>query len=149
MLEELIQKLQARKIVTSNGCWEIDLVPNSHGYVSIVENDKSYYIHRISAAYYLGLDIENIKQLVCHKNECNNKKCWNPEHIYVGDHSKNYDDARKLGITTFGQSMKNKWKDVTKCKLGHDLVKRPNGKRYCQECNKIGNRRRWNEGRYK
>jgi hypothetical protein len=46
-------------------------------------------LHRLSAHYFLGFDMDS-KLLVLHR--CNSKRCWNPEHLHIGDTSDNYWD---------------------------------------------------------
>lgn len=72
--------------------------------------------HRISAAYYHGLDLNDKNQLALHKNECFNRRCWNPEHIYVGNYSNNIRDSLVLGI-------KNANREKTHCPFGHEYNK--------------------------
>lgn len=79
-------------ISSETGCWlytgNIDPVI---GYGRVQINGKRYHTHRLSAYLYLNLDLENNKEFACHK--CENRDCFNPEHLYVGDNKSNQDDV--------------------------------------------------------
>lgn len=49
-------------------------------------------VHRVSAHIHHGLDLKAKRVQACHTDECPNKNCWNPEHVYVGNASKNKSD---------------------------------------------------------
>ena len=53
--------------------------------------------HRLSAHFFLKLDLKSKRKLACHKQECPNKNCWNPNHLYVGNHRSNMKDALAIG----------------------------------------------------
>lgn len=88
--------MEGLKIVKDNGCWELDRATQGY-YSQICYKGEVYRAHRISAAHYLDLDFNDKEQLACHKNECGNKKCWNPEHLYVGNKVSNMRDAVAIG----------------------------------------------------
>ena len=53
-------------------------------------------VHRLSAHLHLGLDLKNREAFACHKDICPNKKCWNPDHLYIGSRSDNSKDVWKV-----------------------------------------------------
>lgn len=133
-LEKLIEELNKRKIVTSRGCWIIDITPNDSGYLRLGLNNERFRINRVSCAYYHGLNLDDPKQLALHKNECNNRKCWNPDHLYIGTYADNNVDSIKNGRVVFGGGIN---KDKIYCPYGHLLDgMTKNNKRYCKECNR-------------
>ena len=71
-----------------NGCWEINN-PTKLGYGKI----GSKFAHRYAYELYHG-PIGN--RHVLHK--CDNRKCVNPEHLYLGDAKQNALDNRNSGI---------------------------------------------------
>lgn len=121
--ELLIEYLKARTVYI-NDCWIYDggsLIADGHTRVDV--DGRVIGVHRLSAYLYLGLDLDDDKQQANHKNECGSKRCWNPEHLYVGTHK---------------QNMKDFVDAKTHCKRGHPYGN-PNrfGKRRCKRCNEI------------
>jgi hypothetical protein len=75
-------------------CWEFLGTIGYNGYASIWYLGKMQRVNRLSAHLYLGLDLEDESQLACHKDDlCSNRRCWNPDHLYVGSHSDNRLDS--------------------------------------------------------
>lgn len=96
------------------------------GHTRVIIDGKVIGVHRLSAYIYLGLDLNDSKQQANHKPICVSKKCWNPNHIYIGNHEQNIQDYLDDGHYN---SMK------THCKNGHLLTKSTtSGKRQCRIC---------------
>lgn len=103
------QKLrQLSPVNPESGCWEWQKTLSSFGYGQMYWRGKQYRTHRLS--YYLfkgelnGLD-------VCHS--CDNKKCNNPDHLWLGTHRENMLDHIGKG--------RHFQKEQTVCKRGHPL----------------------------
>ena len=76
--------------------WEGSIAPNGYGRITICKNGKPRMvsIHRISAWLWLGIPLKS-KKCICH--HCDNKKCFNPKHLFLGTHKKNMEDMVKKG----------------------------------------------------
>lgn len=78
-------------------CWEW-LGEINHGYGRIRVGGKKMRAHRV--AFWLANGLDPGELLVCHT--CDNKKCVNPLHLYIGTNQDNSDDAVSRGRTTRG-----------------------------------------------
>jgi len=88
--------LLSRTIKNENGCWEWQGCKDSYGYGLIRSYDnskKNIRTHRLSYEIYNGSI--PLGMLVCHT--CDNVKCCNPDHLWLGTHKDNNEDARKKG----------------------------------------------------
>lgn len=91
-------------------CWEFLGTIGHTGYASIWYQGKMQRVNRLSAHLFLGLDLEDKKQLACHKDDvCTNRRCWNPDHLYVGTIADNVADSIKAG--TFPNNLKKMHED--------------------------------------
>jgi len=71
-------------------CWEWKAATNGR-YGRFGHNGKSLGAHRV--AWELFNDKEIGKLYVCH--HCDNTKCCNPDHMFLGTHQDNMDDLNK------------------------------------------------------
>jgi len=96
-------------------CWECN-GGLSRGYGAIMIDYKMYYIHRLAYIDTYGPIPEGM--LVLHK--CNNPKCCNPKHLYLGTDADNMNQMVKAGRSSRGENRplsKLKEKDVLKIRL--------------------------------
>ena len=125
-IEKFWNKIKNRKIIDPvTGCWlyTISICPST-GYGRIMVDGKRTHVHRISAAYHHGLDMSDYKQEACHKPICNNRHCFNPDHLYVGDAKSNQRDVLD-GYCSEGHNLKY---------FSRRANKNVNSKRYCTIC---------------
>jgi hypothetical protein len=99
-LKVLKNRLFAKREVV-NTCWEWVGALNNRGYGLITSSHtgkrKLYLVHRISYMVYYGPIPDGM--LVCHK--CDNRKCFNPKHFFLGTHADNMRDCANKGRVKF------------------------------------------------
>ena len=74
-------------------CWEWTAFTDYDGYGQVRVNGKTQRAHRI--AYLISKGRFDSNLLVCHS--CDNKKCCNPDHLFLGTHIHNVRDAMQKG----------------------------------------------------
>lgn len=80
------------------GCIEWALGIRKNGYAAISVGSRKQLAHRISYSTFRGHIPDNL--FVCHT--CDNKKCINPAHLFLGTHSNNMQDKVKKGRHIIG-----------------------------------------------
>jgi len=125
-------RLLDKRRITEKGCWEFTGALSSDGYGSIRYKGKVIGAHILSFILFKPESYVTYLQ-VCHK--CNNRKCFNPEHLYQGTQSDNSKDAVRDGTHNMARKLF--------CPRGHEYNEKntyinPNrGRRSCRECCKI------------
>jgi hypothetical protein len=77
----------------SDGCWLWMGVENSNGYGRFTHKDDHHLAHRFGYELFFGSIPDGMN--VCHR--CDNRKCVNPEHLWLGSQSDNLNDAVAKG----------------------------------------------------
>ena len=77
----------------SNGCWDWTGYVQSSGYGQFSVKGKRKLAHREAWRVYRG-DIPKSSMIL---HICDNRRCCNPEHLFIGDARANNDDARTKG----------------------------------------------------
>lgn len=88
-----IRFAQKYEVNPVTGCWEWQACTNNIGYGFIRDSGKMRTAHRVSYELFKGLIPAG--KIVCHT--CDNPKCVNPDHLWIGTNKDNYDDMVRKG----------------------------------------------------
>lgn len=98
-MDTVASKLLSKTKPASGGCLEFTGYIQSNGYGKAVINRKHDYVHR--HAYRLLKGEIHDGADVCHK--CDNRKCINPAHLFIGSRLENMRDAQVKGRISSGE----------------------------------------------
>ena len=85
----LKKRLPSRCIVDEDGCWLWQGSLHTRGQPVMRHHDKYYYVSRVVAMLYLGMEIDSE---LCVLHKCDVQRCINPDHLYLGTQQDNMRD---------------------------------------------------------
>ena len=96
-------------IAGPNDCWEWQASFHTTGYGQIRFNHKKWTAHRVSWILING----EIPDALCVLHKCDNRKCVNPKHLFLGTNYDNMKDKTNKG--------RHHNQIKTHCKYGHEF----------------------------
>lgn len=86
-----------KKVDKTDSCWNWT-AGKTRGYGSFRIGHRMHYAHRVVLGL-MGIDVPEDME-VCH--HCDNKKCVNPDHLFISNHHGNMSDMRLKGRSARG-----------------------------------------------
>lgn len=100
--ENVIERLMSSYTLSESGCWVWNGTSKNR-YPLIRVGKKIYLLHRLVYQLLVG----EIPKDGCILHKCDNTRCMNPEHLFLGTHADNAKDKVKKGRARFAPGPEN------------------------------------------
>ena len=144
-MDERVAALEKRilsKLKSNGDCLELPCAERSGGYTTLSLGGKLFRGHRFVWLFYMGEIAPGLE--VCHT--CDNRKCVNLDHLWLGTKTENMQDASRKGRTYRGGAGVPWVKVKTHCIRGHELfgdnITHHKNRKVCKACRKIREQKR-------
>ena len=97
----LIDRFNSKYRKDESGCWiwTASCAGRGYGQIKLPGQRRQIYAHRLSYLIHKGEDPG--KKQICHT--CDNPKCVNPDHLFIGTSQDNHDDMKEKKRHTYGE----------------------------------------------
>lgn len=134
--KEVVQWYKDNKCeIDENGCWNFTGDLDIGGYGKVKFQGKTHKLHRLSYDVYYEQILPKLnhttKSFVLHG--CHNRRCFNPDCLYLGTHQDNMDDMIECGNSKHSKEWKNKQSDGRRKGKNHKMY----GKTHSEETRKL------------
>ena len=118
---DIWQRLESRKLVIGD-CWRWSGGMSNGRQGQVWYRGRTVTVSRLIMHLTTDFNLDS-EDFILHKLECKFTDCWNPQHLYVGDHMQNMIDREEAR---------------THCLRGHEFTVENTGfdsrQRFCKEC---------------
>jgi hypothetical protein len=100
-MPKVVQLAEAfwKYVTPADGCWNWRASVGNHGYGQLTYLQQKYTAHRLSWELHRG----PIPDDLCVLHHCDNRRCVNPDHLFLGTRTENLEDMTAKGRRVRGE----------------------------------------------